>query len=141
MTATPGYSGKPLVSKLGIKPGQRVSIVGAPAGFRLAGLPEGVALTGGRSAELDLILLFVPDRASLRKEFQKQAKRLKQAGQLWVAWPKKASKVASDLTEDGVREVCLPTGFVDVKVCAIDDTWSGLKLVVRRELRSSRREA
>jgi hypothetical protein len=136
VTATPGYSGKPLVSKLGIKPGQRVSIVGAPAGFRLAGLPEGVALTGARSAELDLILLFVPDRALLRKEFLRHAKRLKQAGQLWVAWPKKASKVATDLTEDGVREICLPTGFVDVKVCAVDDTWSGLKLVRRLSQRS-----
>jgi hypothetical protein len=133
-----GYSGKPLIDKLGIKTEQRVNLVGAPPGFTLGQLPDGVVFPGPRSAGIDLILLFVRNRASLHQAFPHQARRLTQAGQLWVAWPKRASGVATDLTEDGVREICLPAGFVDIKVCAIDEIWSGLKLVRRLSHRTLR---
>jgi hypothetical protein len=135
---TTGYSGKPLVTKLGIKSGHRVHVAGAPADFALDGLPQDVALLGGSAGSLDVILLFVKDQKSLRAAFPRQSGRLTQAGMLWVAWPKKTSKVPTDLTEDRIRDIVLPTGYVDVKVCAVDETWSGLKLVKRKELRDSR---
>ena len=126
-----GYSGKPLVTKLGIKPGHRVHLAGAPPGFALQQLPSDVDLMGPTARSLDLILLFVKEARVLRAAFPRQADRLTPPGMLWISWPKKASKVATDLTEDRVREIGLAVGWVDVKVCAVDDTWSGLKFVRR----------
>ena len=134
-----GYSGTPLVQKLGIKPGHKLALLSAPDGFErtLGTLPPGVEIAAptSRTRNLDVILLFVTSRAELAKRFVKTAKRLDPAGGLWIAWPKRASGVATDMTEDGVREVALPAGLVDVKVCAIDETWSGLRCVVRLENR------
>jgi hypothetical protein len=130
---TTGYSGTPLPKKLGIKDGHRVALVGAPPGFEETLGPVPAALQSGLAgkAPLDVILLFVQRRADLEKKLAPARARLAQNGGLWVAWPKKASKVATDMTEDVVREVALPTGLVDNKVCAIDATWSGLRLVIR----------
>lgn len=129
-----GYSGTPLPQKLGIKPGARVAIVDAPRAFALS-LPEGVALLDARDGGLDVLLWFLRERSTLDGELAAMSARLKPAGALWTAWPKKASGVPTDLTENVVREVALPTGLVDNKVCAIDETWSGLRLVWRVELR------
>ena len=127
-----GYSGKPLVTKLGIKPGYRIAIVGAPRGFKLGGLPEDVRHLGQSARELDVVMLFVKSRAELRRGFKRETARLTTGGMLWVAWPKKTSGVKTDVTEDVIREVVLPAGWVDVKVCAVDETWSGLKILRRR---------
>ena len=132
-----GCSATPLVRKLGFAPGMRVHYVHAPEHFeRLVGeLPEGVQLLKRRAPDLDLAMLFVTERAALARGLRALQPRLQPAGMIWVAWPKKASQVPTDITEDVVREVALPRGLVDVKVCAIDEVWSGLKLVIRRELR------
>jgi hypothetical protein len=134
---TAGYSGTPLVRKLGFKPGMRVHYVAAPDDFAaLVGeLPDGVRVLARPAADLDLVMLFVTERAQLERRLAGLHAKLSQDGMVWVAWPKRASKVPTDMTEDVVRDVALPRGLVDVKVCAIDDTWSGLKLVIRRELR------
>ena len=132
----PGYSGKPLVTKLGIKPGHRLSLLGAPRSFALEGLPDDTRILGPSARELDLVLLFVKSRAELVRGFTREGPRLVSNGMLWVCWPKKSSGVKSDVTEDVVREVVLPAGWVDVKVCAVDDTWSGLKVVRRKETRA-----
>ena len=133
MPATPGYSGKPLVEKLGIKSGHRLALIDAPAGFpkALGALPEGVSVEGAKAKELDAILLFADRAAVLEQKMPPAIARLAQAGMLWIAWPKKASGVATDITEDVVRRIALASGVVDVKVCAITDVWSGLKLVRR----------
>ena len=142
MTAAPaGYSGKPLVAKLGIKEGQRVAILSAPDPVPdgLARMPSGVSLAtrlGG--PPFDQILLFTTRRSDLEKRFAQAARALEPAGAIWVSWPKKASGVATDITEDTVREVALPAGFVDNKVCAVDQTWSGLRCVLRLENRPKR---
>ena len=138
MTATAGYSGTPLVRKLGYKPGMRVHHAQAPEGFAaLVGpLPDGVRVLARPAPALDLVVLFVRERAELERRLGGLHARLSQNGTLWVAWPKRASRVPTDMTEDVVRDVALPRGLVDVKVCAIDETWSGLKLVIRRELRT-----
>ena len=127
-----GYSGTPLAKKLGIKPGTRYSIPGAPAGFEatLEPLPEDATLVGPRG-KADLVLLFERRASKLPKAFATQAARLPPDGALWIAWPKKSSGVATDLTFDIVRATGLAAGLVDVKVCAVDETWSGLKFVVR----------
>ncbi len=134
MSAAAGYSGKPLVAKLGIKEGQRVAIIAAPDPMPggLDRMPAGVTVVtrlGG--APFDQILLFTTRRSELEKRFAQAARALDPAGSLWVSWPKKASGVATDVTEDVVRDVVLPAGFVDNKVCAVDQTWSGLRCVVR----------
>ncbi len=128
-----GYSGTPLPKKLGIKDGHRVALVGAPPGFSLGSLPAGVALGHGLRGKqpLDVLVVFVKARAELVRALPALRARMAQAGGLWIAWPKKSSGVATDMTEDVVRDVALPTGLVDNKVCAIDDTWSGLRLVIR----------
>ena len=138
MTATAGYSGTPLVRKLGLKPGMRVHYAGAPAEFPalLGELPDGVRVLARPGADLDLVVVFVRERAELERRLPKLHAALRQDGMVWVAWPKRASRVPTDMTEDVVRDVALPRGLVDVKVCAIDATWSGLKLVIRRELRA-----
>ena len=127
-----GYPGTPLPKKLGIKPGHRLAFPNAPAHFAdlLGPLPEGAALVGD-DRDLDLIVLFVTSEAELRDQFSRRSASLQPAGMLWIAWPKKASGVPTDLTEDVIRRIALEKGLVDVKVCAIDATWSGLKLVVR----------
>ena len=133
-----GYSGTPLAQKLGIKPGQRVATIDAPAGYRtmLAPLPKGVAFTTEIAAEAPFVHLFATKRQTIEKELERLRRLLADAGVLWVSWPKKSSGVPTDITEDVIREVCLPLGFVDVKVCAVDETWSGLKLMIRRKNRA-----
>lgn len=133
-----GYSGRSLAAKLGVKEGASVLLVGAPPAFedRLAPLPDGARLTRRSGpSPVDMALVFVTTRHDLATRFPKVATCLPPAGPLWVAWPKRSSGMASDLTEDVLREVCLPTGWVDTKVCAVDDVWSGLRFVLRRELR------
>jgi hypothetical protein len=128
-----GYSKRSLVDKLGIKPGFVVAILGEPRGYRgtLGPLPDGaIEKPAGRSA-CDFIHVFARDRKGLERDFPALRRRLKPAGMLWVSWPKRASGVATDLGEGVVREVGLACGVVDVKVAAIDQTWSGLKFVIR----------
>ncbi len=136
-SAQAGYSGTPLARKLGIGAGARVCLLGAPEGFEalLAPLPEGVRFAARPGAGTDLAHAFVTSRDALARVLRACRDRLRPEVPLWVSWPKKASKVATDVTEDAIRELALPMGWVDVKVCAVDATWSGLKLVVRRELR------
>ena len=133
MTAA-GYSGTPLPRKLGIKPGQRIAFLDAPPSFAaaLGELPEGAGppRTSARGP-LDLVVAFFTERARLQRRLPQLIRALDPAGALWIAWPKRAARVDTDLTEDVVRELGLVAGVVDVKVCAIDATWSGLKLVVR----------
>lgn len=129
-----GYSGTPLPKKLGIKEGHRVAVVGAPDGFAeaLGDLPAAAMQRGlAGSAPLDVVVLFVKRRADLEKKLPQVRRRMAEDAGFWVAWPKRASGVATDMTEDVVRAVALPTGLVDNKVCAIDETWSGLRLVIR----------
>ncbi len=132
-----GYSGTPLPRKLGLKAGMRVAWPGAPDGFAdlLGELPGGVTVKRRASAPLDLAVVFVTRRAALNRRLPGLRAAIAPDGAVWAAWPKRASGVATDMTEDVVREVALPLGLVDVKVCAIDDTWSGLRLVIRKELR------
>jgi hypothetical protein len=137
--APAGYSGTPLPKKLGIKADHAVALVGAPAGFAgtLEPLPDQVTMQDGLAGDvpLDVIVWFVVSRGELAERLDSLRARMAPGCGLWVAWPKRASKVPTDVTEDVVREIALPTGLVDNKVCAIDPVWSGLRLVVRRELR------
>jgi len=128
-----GYSGTPLVQKLGIKPDSRLHLVNPPPDFdaTLGPLPPGVERVGGSGKNLGVAVLFVTEGTDLEARFARLAARLQPAGMLWVAWPKKASGVSTDLTENVVREYGLAQGLVDNKVCAIDETWSGLRFVVR----------
>jgi hypothetical protein len=132
-----GYSGTPLATKLGIKPGHRLALLGAPSGFAdtLAPLPEPVTVATALRGTADVVVLFTKQRAELEQKLPLIIARLDPAGGCWIAWPKKASKVPTDITEDTIREVALPRGLVDNKVCAIDDVWSGLRLVIRLEHR------
>jgi len=134
-----GYSGTPLTQKLGIKAGQTVVTIGAPPNYKklLSPLPERVVFTTKVENGAPFIHLFVSERKALERELKRLRKLIADAGVLWVSWPKKSSGVKTDITEDVIREVCLPLGFVDVKVYAVDETWSGLKLMVRRENRRS----
>ena len=148
-----GYSGTPLPKKLGIKPGARVGLAGAPDGFGalLEPLPDGARVEAGAPAAgaagavlpgtvlpgtgpFDVIVFFTVEQAELAGLSELRARMAPAAG-LWIAWPKRASRVPTDMTEDVIREIALPTGLVDNKVCAIDQVWSGLRLVIRRELR------
>ncbi len=130
-----GYSGTPLPQKLGLKPGARLGTYDAPKNLSalLGALPKGVTITDGvrASSPCDVILCFADSRAALARSFPRAQARLDPQGGLWVCWPKKTSGIATDLTESDVREVGLRAGLVDNKVCAIDETWSGLRLVVR----------
>ncbi|MGS5089803.1 DUF3052 family protein [Hydrogenophaga sp. A37] len=136
MTTT-GYSGTPLAKKLGFKPSARVCVIGAPDGYEalLHPLPEGLVFEQRADALTDLVHLFTTDKAELAQQLGDLRQRLNPAAALWVSWPKKASKVPTDITEDTIRELGLPMGWVDIKVCAVSDVWSGLKLVVRKTLR------
>jgi hypothetical protein len=135
--APSGYSGTPLAKKLGLKPDAVLVARHAPPEYArwLAPLPDGARVVAQAPASPAAVHLFVTRRAALAVELQEWRRRLAPDGFLWVSWPKKASGVATDLTEDGIRELALPLGFVDVKVCAVTDVWSGLKLVVRKALR------
>jgi len=129
-----GYSGTPLVQKLGFKEGFRVGFVNPPKGFEkeLSPLPNNVETFMGRLPKrLDLIILFTDSQRTLKREFPRLAERLAENGMLWIAWPKKASGVATDLSDNSVRQIGLDAGLVDVKVCAVNDIWSGLKFVYR----------
>jgi hypothetical protein len=128
-----GYPGTPLVKKLGIREGFRVALVGAPDGFRgvLEELPNGVSFVTSVQGQLDFVLFFVKTRSELTRNFSRLAAKLTPAGMLWIAWPKKASGVATDLSDGVVREIGLDAGLVDVKVCAVNEIWSGLKFVIR----------
>jgi hypothetical protein len=129
-----GYSGTPLPQKLGIKSGSRVALIARPAGLEIA-LVDGATLVTARARNVDVIVWFVTERRALAGEIQGIAARLQPAGALWIAWPKKTSGVKTDVSENLLREVALPMGLVDNKVCAIDATWSGLRLVWRLEHR------
>jgi len=128
-----GYSGTPLVKKLGIKPGARLHIADAPNGYAatLGALPEGVVRVRTLRGPLDVVQYFTVSRAALERRFAVLAKSLAPAGMLWISWPKKSAQVDTDVTGDVVRGVGLKNGLVDVKVCAVDETWSGLKFVRR----------
>jgi hypothetical protein len=128
-----GYSGTPLVRKLGVKPGSRLGLIDAPEHFTalLGELPDGVAVRTRVRGPLDVIVAFFVDRSQLARRLPVLVTALDQAGGLWIAWPKRASGVTTDVTENVVRELGLATGLVDNKICAIDQTWSGLRLVYR----------
>ena len=136
-----GYSGTPLAKKLGIQPEHRLAVLGAPDGFAIPDLPSGVVVRTALRGTSDVIVSFHTAQADLAKRLPALMRGLDVNGGIWVAWPKKASKVPTDMTEDVVREVALPTGLVDNKVCAIDDTWSGLRVCLRKELRPGRTTA
>lgn len=132
MSAPSGYSGTPLPRKLGIVIGSRVLLDGAPAGFALQPLPAEVSVRARASAgPYDVIVCFTPNLRRLRRRFAPLARRLTAAGALWICWPKQASGLPTDLDENAVRDFGLGEGLVDVKVCAVDVVWSGLKFVVR----------
>jgi hypothetical protein len=129
--------GRTLAAKLGIKEHCEVVLLGAPEGYRerLQPLPASVRFAAAAGGSTNIVQLFVTQRSDLARELAVYRKTLSPQATVWVSWPKKASRVATDLTEDIVRDLALPLGFVDVKVCAVDDVWSGLRLVVRRALR------
>jgi hypothetical protein len=137
--ATPGYSPNRLNRKLGLKPGFRLAVLNPPDRYwdLVHPLPDGVAVAGPRAKRLDFVHVFVERRAELLRALPKLIARIKPEAMIWVSWPKRASGVATDVTEDVIREIALPLGLVDVKVCAVDETWSGLKLVLRLEHRPS----
>jgi hypothetical protein len=132
-----GYSGTPLATKLGIRSGCEMLLVGAPPGYRalLEPLPDAVKFVRQATTSTALAHVFETRKAALGSTLARLRKSLPPTAAVWVSWPKKAARVASEITEDTVREVALPLGYIDVKVCAVDDTWSGLTLVVRREMR------
>ena len=132
-----GYSGTPLAKKLGIAAGAKVSARNAPADYAelLEPLPPEVVLQTRVSRDTDIVHVFRTARADLKADLQALRTSIKRDAVVWVSWPKKTSNVPSDITEDTIRELALPLGFVDVKVCAVSEVWSGLKLVIRKELR------
>lgn len=132
-----GYSGTPLARKLGIAAGAEVLLLNPPEGYGdwLAPLPAGVVFVSAPSPDTALAHLFTDRQAVLAGQLARLREALRPDAALWVSWPKKASKVPTDITEDVIRQLCLPLGWVDVKVCAVSAVWSGLKLVVRKALR------
>jgi hypothetical protein len=134
-----GYSGTPLPQKLGIKEGHRVALLREPDGFRetLGELPDGVSVSKRTGRDIDIIIAFFTRRSELGRRLPVLMDAMDVDGGLWISWPKRSSGVETDLTEDVLREICLPLGLVDNKVCAVDETWSGLRLVYRRENRGA----
>ena len=132
-----GYSGKPLYQKLGIKDGYRVCVIGSPDdyGKLIEGKVPGMTLTNTARGKVDIAHVFETKAAALEKKLPALMKAIAPDGAIWVSWPKKSAKVPTDVTEDVIRDVALPLGLVDVKVCAVTDVWSGLKLVIRKERR------
>ncbi|HEY6895106.1 MAG TPA: DUF3052 domain-containing protein [Rhodanobacteraceae bacterium] len=138
-SAATGYSGKPVWQKLGLAPGARVLVRGAPSDYAgIVGLDTSALTLAPPRGAFDVAHVFATSAKTLDAEITALAKRLPAAGALWISWPKKAAKVATDITEDTVRNIALPLGLVDVKVCAIDATWSALKLVWRRDRRDGK---
>jgi hypothetical protein len=137
MTTQAGYSGTPLTRKLGVKPGFEVLTVNAPADYSaiLVDLPDGAAISDASRAGIDMVHVFTNSRDELMSELARAVRLIKPDGMIWVSWYKKAAKLPTEITEDTVREAAFPLGLVDVKVCAVDDRWSGLKLVIRKENR------
>jgi hypothetical protein len=137
MSRPAGYSGTPLAKKLGIVAGSHVAARHAPADYcdLLAPLPDGVVFNSKVAAATDVVHVFADRKSALGKELVILRKSIRSNSSVWVSWPKKSSRVPTDITEDTIRELALPLGFVDVKVCAVSDVWSGLKLVIRKELR------
>jgi hypothetical protein len=135
---TSGYSGTPLAQKLGLKTGTRVCVQGAPQNYRqlIAPLPAGVRFVRRIDAHTDLVHLFAAWRAELSAALRAARGAMRADAVVWVSWPKKSARREGDVTEDVVRELALPRGLVDIKVCAVDDTWSGLKLMLRRSERA-----
>lgn len=131
----PGYSGTPLAQKLGIKPESSVRLVGAPPDFDLGDLPPGVVVRRTGALRADVVLLFTTSYAEMARRVPQLGDAVFPDRSLWVAWPKKASGVPTDVTEQSMRDVALPLGLVDNKVCAVTDVWSGVRLVWRKELR------
>jgi hypothetical protein len=133
-----GYSGTPLSQKLGIKPGLTVVTINAPTNYRrlLATIPEGATFSERLKSGSCFVHVFVKKRSELAMKLPLLREKIAETGTVWVSWPKRSSGVPTDVMEDVIRAVALPLGFVDVKVCAIDETWSGLKLMVRRENRT-----
>jgi hypothetical protein len=134
-----GYSGTPLPQKLGIKSGTTVVVINAPANYRklLGKLPHDVMFTNRIAKDSNFVHLFTKTRSELAKHLKDLRKKIAENGVLWGSWPKKSAGVPTDITEDVIRDLALPLGFIDVKVCAVDETWSGLKLMIRRENRKS----
>ena len=135
-----GYSGTPLTKKLGIKAGHTIMVINGPDGFALE-LPDQVMVRHRLGGHIDVVLVFVLERAALERRIEALGQAVAPDGSIWVAWPKKASQVATDMTEHVVREVALPRGLVDIKVAAVDDVWSGLKIVWRRSERRAEARA
>ncbi|HEV2835596.1 MAG TPA: hypothetical protein VGW58_09785 [Pyrinomonadaceae bacterium] len=135
-----GYSGTPLTKKLGIKEQTRLALVNAPNGFEnyLGQLSPGAEIVKRMAKPLDIILLFVTSERALARDFAKLSEKLVTNGMIWIAWPKKSSGVVTDLSFERVQRIGLDAGLVDVKICAIDDTWSGLKFVFRLKDRKTR---
>jgi hypothetical protein len=136
-----GYSGTPLAKKLGIKSGSRVFLSKAPKNYAslVAPLPDGVQMGARIGATTDLVHLFVTSRHDLERTLRRALTKSRSDASIWVSWPKKSSGVPTDITEDTIRAVALPMGLVDIKVCAVDEVWSGLKLVVRKAHRKDNR--
>jgi hypothetical protein len=134
-----GYSGTPLAKKLGLRANSRVCLYAAPENYRqlLAPLPEGVRMSARLGTDTDVIHAFVHERAVLAPLLRRLRRAMPAHAALWVSWPKKASGAPTDLSEDVIRALALPLGLVDIKVCAVDELWSGLKLMIRREQRSA----
>jgi hypothetical protein len=134
---TPGYSGKPLHEKLGFKVGDKIATISAPADYKslLSDAPPELKITTAVGKDMDAIHVFATDRSVLAKKIAQAHRSIHPDGMIWVSWPKQTSKVPTNITEDVVREIALPTGLVDVKVCAVSDVWSGLKLVIRKAMR------
>lgn len=138
-TMPAGYSGTPLPKKLGLNASSRLVVIDGPADYEddlLGGLPAGARRSRAIGAETNLVHLFVTERGALGAQLQALRSRLSPQAVVWVSWPKKASRVPTTVTEDTIRELALPLGYVDVKVCAVSEVWSGLKLLVRKELRA-----
>jgi hypothetical protein len=133
----PGYSGTPLIRKLGLKPPLTMAVIEAPREYRewLGELPHGIHLVSRTKEPLQAVHLFATKRTVLERHLPEFRKNLIPTGFAWVSWPKKASKVETDVTEDVIRDIALPIGLVDIKVCAVSDVWSGLKLVIRKSER------
>ena len=137
-----GVSGKPLSQKLGLKPGFCIFVDGAPADYRgiVGQLPEGAKIVARAAAPLDVVHVFATEAKGLAAKLSRYRGTIAPDGMIWVSWPKKASRVPTDLSDVAVRDLALPLGLVDIKVCAIDETWSGLKFVIPKRQRESRQK-
>jgi hypothetical protein len=139
LTIMAGYSATPLAKKLGFREGSRVLLVNPPRNYRslVSPLPADITISNNLRKDVDFCHFFTRSAAELAKRLPKLQRVIRQSGCIWVSWPKKTSAVISDITEGTIRDIALPLGLVDIKVCAVDETWSGLKLVIRKELRKS----